>query len=253
MEIEIPKFILYLENVKKTSKNTRASYERDLHKLQNFLQSQSVENISAVTVTNLNSYILYLEKQKFAPSTISRNIAAIKSFYQYLIKNGKVTSDISETLKPPKVEKKAPGILSRDEMRQLLEQPSLENGKGIRDKAILELMYATGIRVSELISLKLSDVNLVLGYINCHEESKERVVPFHGEAGKALEAYINTSREQLLKGKETEYLFVNCSGGSLSRQGIWKIMKSYAKKAGIESEITPHTIRHSFAVHLLNS
>lgn len=252
MEIEIQKFILYLENVKKTSKNTSTSYERDLHKLQRFLQSQSVETISAVTVTNLNSYILYLEKQQFAPSTISRNIAAIKSFYHYLMKNGKVTNDISEALKPPKVEKKVPEVLSKEEMQQLLEQPALDTGKGIRDKAILELMYATGIRVSELISLKLSDVNLGLGYINCREQSKERVVPFHGEAGKALEVYINRSRKQLLGEKENEHLFVNCSGGSISRQGIWKMLKSYAKKAGIESEITPHTIRNSFAMHLVS-
>lgn len=149
MELEIQQFILYLENVKRTSENTRVSYERDLRKLRHFLNRQSVEEISAITTTNLNSYILYLEKEKFAPSTISRNIAAIKSFYHYLTKDGKVAYDIAEELKAPKVEKKAAETLSEREVEILLQQPNLDTSKGIRDKAMLELLYATGVRVSQ--------------------------------------------------------------------------------------------------------
>ncbi len=243
MELEIQQFILYLENVKRTSENTRVSYERDLHKLKHFLNRQSVEEIGAITTTNLNSYILYLEKEKFAPSTISRNIAAIKSFYHYLTKDGKVSQDIAEELKAPKVEKKVAETLTEKEVELLLQQPNLETDKGIRDKAMLELLYATGVRVSELISLKETEVNLQLGYITC----KDRTVSFGSEVGNALKVYIEQAREALIGEKETECLFVNCSGGQMSRQGVWKVLKSYAKKAGIETDITPHMIRNSYA------
>lgn len=253
MELEIQQFILYLDNVKKTSKNTRLSYERDLHKLESFLKQQAIENIQAVTVTNLNSYILYLEREKFAPSTISRNIAAIKSFYHYLVKEGKVACDISEELKAPKVEKKAPEILSLEEVVKLLEQPALHTNKGIRDKAMLELLYATGIRVSELIALKAEDVNLYMGYIVCRDINKERIVPYGKKAGEALEKYLKRAREEMLGENSSDVLFLNCSGGQMSRQGFWKLLKSYAKKAGIQAEITPHTLRHSFAMHLMSN
>lgn len=243
MELEIQQFILYLENVKGTSENTRVSYERDLHKLKHFLNRQSVEEIGAVTTTNLNSYILYLEKEKFAPSTISRNIAAIKSFYHYLTKDGKVSQDIAEELKAPKVEKKPAEILTEKEVELLLCQPNLETDKGIRDKAMLELLYATGIRVSELIALKETEVNLQLGYITC----SERTLPFGGEVETALKLYIEHARKALVGEKETDCLFVNCFGGQMSRQGVWKVLKSYAQKAGIETEITPHMIRNSYA------
>lgn len=242
MELEIQQFMLYLENVKRTSENTRLSYERDLHKLQHFLNRQSVEKIDAVTTTNLNSYILYLEKEKFAPSTISRNIAAIKSFYHYLTKDGKVQQDIAEELKAPKVEKKATETLTEREVSLLLQQPNLETEKGIRDKAMLELLYATGVRVSELISLKKTDVNLTLGYVNC----KDRTISFNSNAGEALKQYLEKARKELEGEKESECLFLNCSGGQMSRQGVWKVLKSYAKKAGIETEITPHMLRNAY-------
>ena len=243
MELEIQQFILYLENIKKTSENTRVSYENDLHKLQTFLKGQSVQDMNSVTITNLNSYILYLEKQKFASSTITRNVAAIKSFYQYLVKSGKVKNNVSEELKGPKVEKKIPLALSEQEAERLLEQPKVNTGKGMRDKAMLELMCATGIRVSELIALQLKDVNLLLGYIVCRDGEKERVVSCGDTAGKILENYIKEGRKEMLGEKDTDYLFVNCSGGSLSRQGVWKMMKTYAKKAGIMTEITPDSLR----------
>ena len=253
MELEIQQFILYLENVKKTSTNTRLSYERDLHKLRTFLSQQSIEEVKAITITNLNSYILYLEREKFAPSTISRNIAAIKSFYHYLVKERKVNYDISEELKAPKVEKKAPEILSLKEVVKLLEQPDLHTNKGIRDKAMLELLYATGIRVSELIALKVEDVNLYMGYIVCRDINKERIVPFGNKAKEALEQYLERAREEMAGENNSNMLFMNCSGGQMSRQGFWKLLKSYAKKAGIQAEITPHTLRHSFAIHLMTN
>lgn len=253
MELEIQQFILYLEKVKRTSANTRLSYERDLHKLKCFLSKQAVEEVKAITLTNLNSYILYLEREKFAPSTISRNIAAIKSFYHYLIKEGKVTYDISEELKAPKVEKKAPEILALEDVIRLLEQPNLHTNKGIRDKAMLELLYATGIRVSELISLKVEDVNLFLGYIVCRDINKERTVPFGNKAGEALEQYMKTARTEMAGENSSDILFLNCSGGQMSRQGFWKVLKSYGKKAGIQTEITPHTLRHSLAIHLMSN
>lgn len=242
MELEIQQFILYLQNVKRTSENTRVSYERDLHKLKHFLNKQSVQDIGAVTTTNLNSYILYLEKEKFAPSTISRNIAAIKSFYNYLTKDGKVQQDIAEELKAPKVEKKTVEPLTESEVAILLQQPNLETSKGIRDRAMLELLYATGIRVSELIALKETEVNLNLGYVTC----RNRTVSFGSQAGNALKLYLETARKELAGEKHCDCLFLNCSGGQMSRQGVWKVLKSYAKKAGIETDITPHMIRNAY-------
>ena len=163
-----------------------------------------------------------------------------------------MVSDPSKALQPPRVERKMPEILSIAEVDLLLRQPKTDTPKGIRDKAMLEMLYATGIRVSELIHLKIQDVNLMMGYITCRDE-KERIVPFGGPAKKALEPYLGSARAALMHGREDDVLFVNCSGGSMSRQGFWKILKSYAKSAGITADITPHTLRHSFATHLLQN
>lgn len=163
-----------------------------------------------------------------------------------------MTSDPSKVLQPPKVERKMPEILSIAEVDLLLRQPKTDTPKGIRDKAMLEMLYATGIRVSELIHLKIQDVNLMMGYITCRDE-QERIVPFGGPAKKALEQYLGGARTALMHGREDDVLFVNCSGGPMSRQGFWKILKCYAKSAGITADITPHTLRHSFATHLLQN
>lgn len=253
MEKAIEGFVSYLHNVKKTSDNTELSYRRDLSKVQQFMREQGVTEIDKVTVTNLNAYILYLEKQKFAAATISRNIASIKAFYHYLYKEGLVTEDISEVLKAPKIEKKVPEILSMEEVVRLLEQPSFDCPKEIRDKAMLELLYATGIRVTELISLKVSDVNMQMGFLTCRDAHKERVIPFGMAAKNAIARYLEQARDAMLEDKAEETLFVNCSGQPMSRQGFWKLIKYYAKKAGITAEITPHTIRHSFAAHLVEN
>ena len=253
MEQEIKGFIVYLHDVKKTSRNTELSYERDLMKMMRFLKTQGVEEVSEVTETNLNSYILDLEKKGMAAATVSRNIASMKAFYLYMLKQGKVSSDPAENLKAPKVEKKIPDILSVTEMARLLEQPGERTAKGIRDRAMLELLYATGIRVTELISLKLDDINWKMDYIVCRERNKERIIPFGSKARVALDKYIKEARMELVGEKECEMLFPNCSGESMSRQGFWKLLKQYVKQAGIEMEITPHTLRHSFAAHLVDN
>lgn len=253
MEKEIDLFISYLHNVKKMSNNTALSYKQDLAKVNRFMASNGITDVSKITSTNLNSYVLYLEDNKFSKATISRNIACLKSFYHYLYKEGLVTSDVSESVKAPKVEKKIPEILSAKEVVCLLEQPKGDSPKEVRDKAMLELLYATGIRVSELISLKVSDINMQMGYIVIRESSKERVIPFGREARNALLIYLDGVRETMLDDKNSDILFVNCSGLPMSRQGFWKLIKYYAKKAGIEADITPHTLRHSFAAHLVEN
>ena len=253
MEVEIQKFIQYLHEEKHTSINTEVSYQRDLLKLEGYIREQSVSALTRVNTTNLNSYMLYLEKNGSAPSSISRNIASIKAFYSYLWRNGVIEKDPAENLKAPKLEKKFPDILTVEEVDLLLKQPGGKNAKELRDKAMLELLYATGIRVSELIGLKLSDVNFQLGYIHCVIHEKERIIPYGRQAKEALEAYVMKARMQLLKGAESEMLFVNCSGKPMSRQGFWKLIKLYGSKAGIQKEITPHTLRHSFAAHLVEN
>lgn len=252
MQETIQSFTDYLQTEKKASKNTEVSYQRDLRKLAVFLKEHGIEKPEQMNATVLNSYLLYLEREHFSPATISRSIAAIHMFCQYACQEGKMVSDPSKALQPPRVERKMPEILSIAEVDLLLRQPKTDTPKGIRDKAMLEMLYATGIRVSELIHLKTQDVNLMMGYITCRDE-KERIVPFGGPAKKALEQYLWSARAALMHGRDDDVLFVNCSGGPMSRQGFWKILKSYAKSAGITADITPHTLRHSFATHLLQN
>ncbi len=249
---KINEFVDYLTNVKKASTNTIASYRHDLNKLYNYLNSIDVTDVKKVTGTNLNSYVLQIEKQGMSTATVSRNIASIKAFFIFLLRKGDITEDPSEVLKPPKIEKKAPVILTTEEVNLLLEQPGGKTPKDIRDKAMLELLYATGIRVSELINLRMKDVNLSLDYIQCKDSNKDRVIPFTKETKQALEDYINNAREALCNGDQ-DYLFTNCQGSPMTRQGFWKIIKYYSGKAGIKKDITPHTIRHSFAMHLVNN
>ena len=239
--------------MKKTSENTEMSYRRDLYKVQVFMENRGIGDVNNITKDDLNAYMESMEAQKFAAATISRNIASLKAFYHYLIKEGIVAEDVTEDLKAPKIEKKIPEILTTDEVIRLLNQPKGDSPKEIRDKAMLELLYATGIRVSELISLKLSDVNLKMSYILCRDSNKERIIPFGREAKNALVKYLDKAREEMLGNNDSDVLFSNCSGQAMSRQGFWKLIKYYAKKADIKSEITPHTLRHSFAAHLVEN
>ena len=253
MESEINNFISYLHNIKKTSNNTELSYKRDLGKLCQYLVENGISDVNGITTEVLSSYIVYLGENHFAAATISRNVASIKAFFHYLYKEGIVEKDVSDGLKAPKIEKKMPEILTTEEVIWLLEQPKGDTPKEIRDKAMLELLYATGIRVTELITLKVSDVNMQMGFIICRDGSKERVIPFGAAAKRAMIQYLEKARNVMLLDLHSDILFVNCSGQPMSRQGFWKLIKYYAKKAGIVTDITPHTLRHSFAAHLVEN
>ncbi len=253
MQRVVEGFIQYIHDVKKASVNTELSYKRDLGKVCDYLTAHGVTSFADVREAHLEGYMSYLEENHFSAATISRNVASVKALYHYMLREGIVTEDVSAVLRSPKIEKKLPEIMSTQEVVRLLEQPSGDSLKEIRDKAMLELLYATGIRVTELISLKITDVNIGMNFIMCRDGNKERVVPFGNVAKQAMVRYIDQARDAMMEGELSDVLFVNCSGQPMSRQGFWKLIKHYAKKAGIEADITPHTLRHSFAAHLVEN
>lgn len=253
MENALRDFLMYMEDVKNASQNTLLSYKNDIMKLIHYLGKQNITDIEKISETSLNSYVLDMERIGMSPATVSRNIASIKSFTIYLIKKGKLHQDPTERMKSPKVEKKPPHTLSLEEVNSLLEQPKMDTIKGMRDKAMLELLYATGIRVSELISLKVDDINLKNRYIVCCSSKNERMIPFGAMAKQALDIYFQNSREKFPKHKGEDFCFMNVSGEPMSRQGFWKIIKAYGKSAGITHEITPQILRHSFALHMIEN
>lgn len=253
MEGYVEQYILYLQMVKKTSDNTVAAYKRDLNKLMQFFSEHAVDDFGKVTFTDLNSYILTLEKEGCASSTVSRNVSTIKSFFTYLFRMKIIENDPSVNLKAPKIVKKVPDILSVEEMDRLLSIPD-DSVKGIRDRAMLELLYATGLKVSELISVKLGDINTSMRYIRLVDGDKERIVPFNISAKNAVEEYINSSRGKLLSDRDSQdVLFLNYTGEAMSRQGFWKIIKQYGELAGLGEKLTPHIFRHSFAAHMVEN
>ena len=252
MEQIIAGFLDYIKEVKKVSENTLISYRRDLTKMADFLASEGIRQVDKVTATSLNSYLLFLEKKGMASSSISRNVASMHAFFQYTFRKRLTREDPSELLKAPKIEKKKPSVLSVKEVSRLLSQPSGKGPKELRDRAMLELLYATGIRVSELVNLKLSDLNLKQGYIICREGQKERMIPFGKSAREALLQYLEYGRAELAS-QDSPMLFTNCSGEGMSRQGFWKLIKYYGNKAGLTEKLTPHTLRHSFAAHLVEN
>lgn len=253
MERRVVDFTEYLREEKKSSENTVLSYTRDLRGFCRFMKESGVLDSAKVNRTNVMAYVYELQKQHKAGATVSRNIASIRSFYQFLQRKGVVTENPAADLELPKVEKKVPEILSLEKVELLLEQPSGDEDKEIRDKAMLELLYATGIRVTELISLKVEDINLSLEFIHCGSDAKGRIIPIGAQAKFSLRRYMEKVREHMVSKPEEDILFVNCNGRPMTRQGFWKIIKSYAKKAGIEEEITPHMLRHSFAAHLIEN
>ena len=253
MEQSIVDFTAYLRNDKKSSENTVLSYARDLKGFCRFMSESGVLDPAKVNRTNVMAYVYELQKQNKAGATVSRNIASIRSFFQFLQRKGLVTENPAADLELPKVEKKVPEILSLDKVELLLEQPSGDEDKEVRDKAMLELLYATGIRVTELISLKVDDINLPLEYIRCGSDAKSRIIPIGAQAKLSLRRYLEKVREHMVLRADEEILFVNCNGKPMTRQGFWKIIKAYAKKAGIEEDITPHMLRHSFAAHLIEN
>lgn len=251
MDEVISRYVEELKVDKKLSKNTLESYSRDIKQFLDFLEISGF-NYKNVKKSNVISYIIYLQKQGKAVSSISRSLASIRSFYHVLFKKQIVASIPTLDLESPKIEKKIPSILSIDEIEKLLSMPNASDYKGARDKAMLELLYATGIRVTELISLNIEDVNIELSYVKC-SGSKERIIPIGKIANEALNVYIEHYRKSFSKEKDKEALFLNFHGERMTRQGFWKIIKHYAGMAGIEKEITPHTIRHSFAAHLIEN
>ena len=253
MREEIQTFIHYMEEEKQASKNTTLSYQRDLLKMADYLEENGITECGKVTKTALNSYLLFQGKEGKAASTVSRSLASAKSFFGWMHRRGMIRRDPAESIHAPKIEKKVPVILTVDEVTRLLDQPSCANPKEIRDKAMLELLYATGMRVSELIAVQMEDVNFSLEYVVCRDAERLRVIPLGGKAKEALKFYLKEARDRLLCGKKGNYLFVNCQGNSMSRQGFWKVLKHYAQTAGIEKDITPHTLRHSFAAHLIQN
>lgn len=251
MLVEIQNFVTFLHLVKRASRNTELSYQRDLVRMTEYLKQQGITEVSRVTKTSLQSYILNMEEQGKAPTTISRSIASIKAFFAFAVDQGYIKQNPALELKPPRVERKMPEILSVEDMDRLLSEPSGDSPKEIRDKAMLELLYATGIRVSELIGLQVEDINLEAQYLQTTIHDRKRMVPFGQSARRALERYMEEGRPALVRSSREPLLFTNCSGGPLSRQGFWKIIKYYTYRAGIRADITPHTLRHSFAVHMI--
>ncbi|BDG59952.1 site-specific tyrosine recombinase XerD [Caldinitratiruptor microaerophilus] len=249
----INEFINYLSVERGLAMNTLESYGRDLRQYSQYLESDSATLDSATRQTIAN-YLLYLQKQGKATATIARRLAALKAFYQFLVRQKYVESDPTANLESPKLEKRLPKVLSVREVELLLQQPNPSQPAGLRDRAMLELLYATGIRVSELVALDLPDLNLEMGYIRCRGRgSRERLVPVGSLAQRSLKEYLESGRPRLVKDPAEQALFVNHHGRRLTRQGFWKIVKRYADDARIEKEITPHTLRHSFATHLLEN
>lgn len=243
----------YLSKVKQASANTVSSYLRDIRQFSEWISNQGIPSVVDVTQLNINDYLVYLETEGRSGSTISRSLASLKNFYSYLVSSGFLEKTPVLDVHVERGEKKLPRILSGREIELLLSQPVCVEPKGFRDKAMLELMYATGIRVSELIDLNVDDVNLEQGTIKCSGSKKTRAIPLYRGALDALKIYLREYRDQLVHSPAETALFVNINGSRMSRQGFWKILKHYQASAQIDIEITPHTLRHSFAVHLLEN
>ena len=252
MEKQVKLFLEFLQNEKKLSDNTLQSYKRDIIQYQNYLEENGI-NYAKVSKEDIKAYLNYLEQIGKKPSTISRNLASIRSFYQFSIRNKKIKNDPTEDVQSPKIEKRVPSVLTAQEVELLLEQPKDVDLKGTRDKAMLEFAYATGMRVTEIINLNIEDVNLEGEYVICRVGSKQRNIPLGSLSLKALKEYIDEARPILIRNEKEKALFVNVNGQRLTRQGFWKIVKYYKEQAHITKDITPHVLRHSFATHLLQN
>ena len=252
MERQLKQFFEFLKNEKKLSENTLQSYKRDLKQFRKFVELYSL-HYNKVSEDDINLYIKELQESGKKASSISRAIASIRSFYQYVFKKKKIKRDPTANIKSPKIEKRVPSVLTSQEVELLLDQPKDVDLKGTRDKAMLEFAYATGMRVTEIISLNIDNVNLEEGYVTCESGNKQRTIPLGNMALKALKEYIEDARDIMIKDEDEKALFVNVNGGRLTRQGFWKIIKYYKEQAHITKDITPHVLRHSFATHLLQN
>lgn len=258
MREQINSFLEFISVEKGYSDNTTAAYRNDLSQLARWLEEQDKakpQRWVEVDKNTIVSYILHLKEREYTSSTVARKVAAIKSFFHYLLAKGVIKDDPTATLDSPKVRKRLPQALSPDEVNRLLAEPAKRTTpKALRDRALLELLYATGIRVTELVSLNVSDVNLASGSVRIirGKGKEERIIPAHDRAIAALRDYLEKGRLPLMKDREEQSLFLNHRGQRLTRQGLWLIIKRYVQEAGIKGQVTPHTLRHSFATHLLN-
>ena len=244
----------YLTKVKQASANTIFSYMRDIRQFSQWLRAMQDKDVVDASQLNISDYLTHLQNEGRSAATVSRNLASLKNFYSYVVSSGFLDhSPVSVEIHVERGEKKNPNVLTGREVELLLAQPVCTDAKGFRDKAMLEVMYATGMRVSELLELNVDDVNLDLGIIKCTGVKKSRSIPLYPAALKALAVYVNDIRGIMVAATEEKALFVNVNGCRMSRQGFWKILKYYQSTAHIEKEITPHTLRHSFAVHLLEN
>ncbi|WCK55962.1 site-specific tyrosine recombinase XerD [Aneurinibacillus sp. Ricciae_BoGa-3] len=254
MKSLITQFIHYLTVERGLANNTLESYERDLASYCEYIHRQGFDSLNDTSRMQIMSYLLDLQERGRATATLSRNLASIRAFYQFLLREKFIDHDPSVNLESPKIEKRLPQVLSVHEVELLLNGPKLDVPAGKRDKAMLELLYATGIRVTELVSLEVTDINLSMGFVKCMGKgSKERIIPLGRLAVENVRSYIERGRPYLIKRAGENALFLNHHGRRLSRQGFWKIIKKYALVARIDKEITPHTLRHSFATHLLEN
>ena len=252
MEKQIKLFLDFLQNSKKLSDNTLQSYRRDINQYREYIEKSKIDYLQ-VENSDIKSYLNGLKEIGKKTSTISRNLATIRSFYQYLVRTKKVKEDPTVGVQSPKIEKRVPSILTSEEVELLLDQPKDVDLKGTRDKAMLEFAYATGMKVTEIIDLNIDDVDLKENTVTCKSGRKTRTIPLGALAEDALKEYIEEARPILIKSEEDKALFVNMNGSRLTRQGFWKIVKYYKEQANIEKDITPHVLRHSFATHLLQN
>lgn len=250
---EIARFSAHLTNEKHASQNTVSSYLRDTTQFAGYLHNHYGIGLLEADSAMIREYMEWMQGRGKSAASVTRFLASIKSFYGYMVSVGETEANPAHGVAAAKVERKYPEILTAREVELFLEQPECVDAKGFRDHAMLELLYATGIRVSELIALDMGDLNLAAGFIRCSNGKKERIIPLYHGAVRALQDYIKGIRPQLIADTEEQALFVNMNGERMSRQGFWKIIKHYQEKAGIQKDITPHTLRHSFAAHLLEN
>ena len=248
----LDQFLHYLIVEKGLSRNTIEAYSHGLNRFLDHLRKKGIREWAKVSKFDVRAFLLFLKRQGLSTKTVVRNLVAIRTFFKFLIQEGILEANPVEEIESPKVAKTLPEILSLKEVEQLLEQPDPQTPLGMRDRAMLELLYATGMRVSELTQLPINQINLEGGYVLLYGKgSKERIVPLGNEAMKWVDLYLKTAREKLAKGRESPSLFINRSGKGMSRQRFWKNIKAYGRRAGIRKRITPHLLRHSFASHLL--
>ncbi|MDP3804278.1 MAG: site-specific tyrosine recombinase XerD [Candidatus Omnitrophota bacterium] len=252
MKTLVDEFLNYITVERGLSKNTIASYGTDLTQFIKRLESLGIKDVDRVKRQDITSHLLYLKDKGISGNSISRALVAIKMFYKFLVQERLAKDDVAGVLESPKLIRYLPAVLNISEIEKLIAAPDIREWMGMRDKAALELMYASGMRVSEIVELTREGLNLDVGFIKCRGKGdKERIVPIGRSAKEAVTRYLEKVRPKLLKNKQDPHLFLSRLGRKISRQSFWKMIKRYARRARIKKEITPHTLRHSFATHLL--